>query len=77
GDGQVEILELGIKDGSPALGSEIRELRRPRGALIGTILRGEKVLIPSGNDVLLAGDSVILIVAAKTLDAVRKVLLKR
>ena len=77
GDGQVEILELGIKEGSPALGSEIKELRMPRGALIGTILRGDKVLIPSGNDILQAGDSVILIVAAKTLDAVRKVLLKR
>ena len=46
-------------------------------ALIATILRGGKVLIPSGNDVLQAGDSAILIVSAKTMDAVRKVLLKR
>ncbi|MCF6285311.1 MAG: Trk system potassium transporter TrkA [Candidatus Hydrogenedentes bacterium] len=77
GDGQVEVLELKIGEGSSVLGKELCDIRMPRGALIGVILRGDKVLIPSGNDEIHAGDSVILIAEARALDAARKLLLKK
>ena len=77
GDGQVEVLEMAVRDGAAVLGSQLKDLRMPRGALIATILRGEKVLIPSGNDSIQAGDSVILIASSKSVDAVRKLLTKK
>ena len=77
GDGQVEVLELKVEDGSPVLGKELRDVRMPRGTLVGIILRGDRVLIPSGSDTILAGDSVILIAESRSLDAARKILLKK
>ena len=77
GEGQVEVLELKVGEGSPVLGKELRDVRMPRGALVGIILRGDKVIIPSGYDEIHAGDSVILIAEAKALDAARKILLKK
>jgi trk system potassium uptake protein len=77
GDGQVEVLELRVGDGSPVLGKELCDIRMPRGALVGIILRGDKVLIPSGSDEIHAGDSIILIAKSRALDAARKILLKK
>jgi trk system potassium uptake protein TrkA len=77
GDGQIEVVEMAIREGASVLGCELKDLRLPRGALVATIVRGDKILIPSGNDSIHAGDSVILIVAAKSLDAVRKALTKK
>ena len=77
GDGQVEVLELNVGEGSPVLGKALRDVRMPRGSLIGIILRGNTVKIPSGYDEVLAGDAVILIAEARALDAARKMLLKK
>lgn len=48
----------------------IRALGLPKGILIGALFRNNDAIIPSGDDVLMAGDRVILFVAAS---AVRKV----
>lgn len=77
GDGQVEVLEVRVGDGSPVLGKELRDVRMPRGSLVSIILRGDKVLIPSGMDEIHAGDSVILISESRALEAARKLLLKK
>lgn len=77
GEGQVEIVEMAVRDGVSVLGQPLKDLRMPRGALVATIIRGDSVLIPSGNDAIMAGDSVIVIAAAKSLDAVRKTMTKR
>ncbi len=74
GEGQVEVIEFEIGDGSPILGKQIRDYRSkfPRGALIATILRGDSVIVPSGDDEIHAGDSVILIASSESVDAARK-----
>jgi trk system potassium uptake protein len=77
GEGQVEVLEFAIGEGSPALGKRLKDFTLPRGALITTILRGERVFVPGGNDEIHAGDSVILLAAADSLDAARKQLQRR
>jgi len=77
GDGQVEIVEMAIPEGASVQGCPLKDLRMPRGSLVASILRGDGVLIPSGTDSIQAGDSVILIVAAKSLDTVRKIMTKR
>lgn len=77
GDGQVEVVEMAVPHDAAVLGSDLKDLRMPRGSLVATILRGDTVLIPSGTDSIQAGDSVILIVTAKSLDAVRKIMTKK
>lgn len=77
GDGQVEVIEIKVDEGTPVLGKELRDVRMPRGTLVGIILRGDKVLIPSGADEIHAGDSVILIAESRAMDAARKLLLKK
>ncbi|HIJ73942.1 MAG TPA: Trk system potassium transporter TrkA [Candidatus Hydrogenedentes bacterium] len=73
-EGQVEILELAVTGDAPILGKTLRDIRPifPRGALIATILRGEKVIVPTGDDEVHADDSMVVIAAADSLDAVQK-----
>ena len=37
-----------------------------------TIIRGDEVIVPSGEDQILAGDSVIVVTASESIDNVRK-----
>ena len=39
---------------------------------MGTVLRGEKVIVPGGDDELQPGDSVILITTPDAIEAVQK-----
>ncbi|MBI2424071.1 MAG: Trk system potassium transporter TrkA [Candidatus Hydrogenedentes bacterium] len=78
-EGQVEVMEFALNETSPVLGNQLREIRHklPRNALIATILRNNEVIVPSGEDMLLAGDSIVLIVSAEGVEAARRVLQKR
>jgi trk system potassium uptake protein len=78
-EGQVEVIEFEVGDGSPLLGQCIADCRNkfPRGALIATILRGDQVIVPGGEDEIHAGDSIILIASAETLEDARKLLGKQ
>ncbi len=78
-EGKVEVLEIPVGEGSPVLGRSLADIggKFPRGALITTILRGEQVIVPSGDDEIEAGDSLILISSAEALDGARKLLQKK
>ena len=76
-EGSVEVLEFEVGDGSPVLGCQLKDFTFPRGALVATILRDDNVIVPSGEDEIHAGDSVILIATADSLDAARKMLQKK
>lgn len=71
-DGQVEILEFKINESNPMYGETLSEIKFPKHSLIGSILRKDQVIIPTGIDTLQGGDSVIVITTAKSLEAVRK-----
>jgi trk system potassium uptake protein TrkA len=59
--GKSEILEIMISESSnKVLNIPLKKLPLPRETLIGLIIRGEEVLIPTGENVLEAGDRVIL-----------------
>lgn len=72
GEGQVEVIEFSVDRSAPILGAPLKEVRFPRGALLGAILRKNRVIVPSGDDEVQAGDSVILIVMADAIEAVQK-----
>ena len=60
-DGQAEILELIPQEGSRIIDTEVRRLPIPRGALLAAILKGERVVIPRGDDRVEAGDIVVVL----------------
>src|SRR5690606_1281558 len=59
-DGAAEVLELTVQAGCRAAGKAIRRMDVPRGALIAAIVRGDDVIVPRGDDQVLAGDRVIV-----------------
>lgn len=44
---------------------KIMDIRFPKGAIIGSIFREDEAIIPSGSDVLLAGDRLVVFTSAE------------
>ena len=55
-----EVIEILAPENSPIIGQPLRSLNMPRGMIIGAIVRGEGVIIPSGEDHIEAGDHVVV-----------------
>ena len=55
-----EGIEFRVDEGSPAAGKQLSELHFPEGGIVGTIVRGEEVIVPRGQDRILPGDEVIV-----------------
>lgn len=58
---KVEASEFIIKDNSEIIGTPISQLRFQPDVLVACITRGNKVIIPRGNDVIMAGDAVVVV----------------
>jgi len=58
--GKGEILEFVAPEGSRAVGKMLKKLSLPKGAIIGAIAGNRGVIIPTGDDEILAGDKVIV-----------------
>jgi trk system potassium uptake protein TrkA len=58
---QLEIIEIEVGEGSPAAGSMVRDVTLPDGSLIISVLREGAGFVPKGEDVIRAGDQVLLI----------------
>ena len=59
--GEVEAMEFIVKNGSPIIGTPLKDLKFKPNVLVAAIFRGETVIVPRGLDVIQAGDSVITI----------------
>lgn len=71
-DGQIEIYEFSLKSTSTLVGVPLERMKMPKDTLVAAILRGDAVIVPRGTDTLQADDTVILIVAARSREAVLK-----
>ena len=60
---KVEASEFIIKDGSPVVNIPLSELGKvlKKDVLVAAILRGDKVIIPHGQDMILPGDAVVIV----------------
>jgi len=56
----VEAIEFIAMETSEIVGKPLRKVSIPKGALVGSIVRGEEVIIPHGDTVIQDGDRVIL-----------------
>ncbi|MFZ5631383.1 MAG: Trk system potassium transporter TrkA [Bacillota bacterium] len=57
---QAEVLELIAQPGSRIAGRPLHSSGLPKGVIIGAISRGDKAIIPKGNDVIQAGDRLVV-----------------
>ncbi len=56
-----EAIEFNVAESSPVAGKALQDLDFPRGrGLVGTIIRGDEIIVPRGPDRILPGDEVIV-----------------
>ncbi len=60
-DGRVEALEFFVHDNSPVTGIPLSELKLKRGVLVSLINHNGEIISPTGQSVISAGDTVIII----------------
>ena len=60
-DGKAEALEFIAKKGDPYIGIPLKKLSVRKGTLVAIILHKGKVIVPFGDDVIEAGDNVVII----------------
>ena len=60
-DGKAEAMEFRINDNSPVLNVPLEDMQIKRNVLIACINRNGRVFIPRGKDVIMSGDSVIVV----------------
>ncbi len=66
-EGRGEILELSVPQEARILGRSLMYIDFPKGAIVGCVVRGDRVFIPGGTDFIEPGDTVVVF----TLPAVR------
>lgn len=72
GDGMGEIIELEALETSPLVGRTLKEIDFPPGVMVGALVRGDEVVIPTGKTVVKANDRVVLFAAAGAVKKVEK-----
>jgi trk system potassium uptake protein TrkA len=71
-DGRGEVLELEVKHKRGKGARKVKNLGLPRGTVIGAVVRGSEVLIPSGDTMVEDGDHVILFTLPENLGDVEE-----
>ena len=59
--GKLSIVRLDLPEQSPAVNRKVKDIRLPEDTVLVSILRGDEVIIPKGDTVLLLGDEVVAI----------------
>ncbi len=75
--GQAEVIELLARTGSRIVGTPLRRLNLPRGALLGCIVSGSEVRVPSGTDQIEPGDIVVVVARAAARPALERLFRKK
>jgi trk system potassium uptake protein TrkA len=70
-----EVIETVALETSDIVNRPIRELKFPKGALIGAVVRGDEVIIPGGEDVILPEDRVVIFTLQSSIRKVEKALM--
>ena len=68
-DSEVEALEFIVRPDCSILNIPLKDMKIRKGVLIGGIIRGRKAIIPSGFDVILPDDRVVIIAEGKRLNS--------
>lgn len=75
-DNRVEALEFAVHDSSEVTGTSLMELNLRSNLLVCSINRGGKIITPTGKDVILPGDTVVVVTTNKGLTDLKDILKK-
>ena len=75
-DGKAEALDFIARKGDPYIGIPLKKLSVRKGALVAIILHKGKVIVPFGDDVIEAGDNVVIISTASGISDLNEVIRK-
>ncbi len=74
GDAEAEVIEAQVLSTSPIAGRLIREIEFPEGVLVGAVMKGDKVLKPTGGLRIDPGDVIALFAMSKDVPEVERLL---
>ncbi len=72
---EAEALEAVALETSDVVGKPLRKISFPKGALIVTIIRGDEVMIPTGDSIILPEDRIIILSTHEAIPQVEKALM--
>jgi trk system potassium uptake protein TrkA len=73
--GEANLVEITLPPTAPYVGHAIRDVPLPRDSALVAIVRGKRVLVPTPDDPLEAGDELVFVCTVEVEDAVRAVML--
>jgi len=73
---KAEALEFNIKEGASIINRPLEQLPLKHNILIASIIRGGKIITPRGKDMMMVGDSVIVVTTDTGLDNIEEILEK-
>ena len=74
GDSEAEMIEAQVLSTSPLAGRLVREIEFPEGVLVGGVMKGERMLKPTGDLRLDSGDVIAIFAMAKDVREVERLL---
>lgn len=74
-DEKMEAFEFIAMETSDIINQPFKNIRFPQGAIVGAIARGDEVIIPDGNSVIIPGDHVIIFTPRCALAQIEKLLM--
>ncbi len=76
-DNKAEALEFSVEEQSKVTDTPLMDLQLRQGLLICSIMRENKVIIPSGRDCICIGDKVVVVTTVKHLNRLEDILMER
>lgn len=67
-----QMIELRVPEGCRVAERPLATVRFPKDAIVGAVLRGEEVIIPTGRDVLVPGDDAVVFTVGAAVDEVER-----
>ncbi|MNP50120.1 Trk system potassium uptake protein TrkA [compost metagenome] len=74
GDAEAEVIEAQVLSTSTIAGRPLRDVEFPEGALLGAVMKGDRVVKPSGDLRIEEGDLVVIFALAKDVPEVERLL---
>ncbi len=72
GDDEAEVIEVVVDKTSRAVGKPLRDMKLPKGSIVGAIQRQSKAFIPDGTSVVEQGDHIVAFVLPAVREKVQK-----
>ncbi|MBE9546642.1 MAG: Trk system potassium transporter TrkA [Proteobacteria bacterium] len=73
-DEKAEIFEVVALETSEITNKPFKDIKFPKGTIVGAIMRGDEVIIPGGDSVVLPGDHVVIFTLRSAISQVEKIL---